>query len=75
MIDYKVESLIYYSKLTLDREHIAKRSKEDIQIKLNEYAQKGYKLVSTNATSFSSAVYIYLYFEKEIEDYTVKYEK
>lgn len=66
MKDYKVESLIYYSKITLDSEHIAKKSKEDIQEKLNEYAKNGYHLTSTTSTSFGLAVYIYLFFEKDI---------
>ncbi|HLW42044.1 MAG TPA: hypothetical protein VKY82_06715 [Flavobacterium sp.] len=65
MKEYKVETLIYYSKITLDSEHIAKKSKTDIQDKLDEYASKGYKLVSTNSTNFGLAIYIYLYFEKE----------
>lgn len=65
MEDYKVETLIFYSKVTLDTEHIAKKSKAEIQEKLNEYAAKGYKLVSTNATNFGLALYIYLYFEKD----------
>jgi hypothetical protein len=64
MSNYKVETLIYYSKLTLDTKHIAKDSKKDIQEKLDEYSRNGYKLTSTDATSFGSAVYIYLYFEK-----------
>ena len=66
MKDYKVETLIYYTKFTFDKNHIAKDSKADIQIKLDEYAANGYKLSSTNATSFGAAVYIYLYFEKDI---------
>ena len=66
MKDYKVETLIYYSKITLDSKHIAKDSQKDIQEKLDEYAKKGYSLTSTNATSFGVAVYIYLYFEKDI---------
>ncbi len=64
MKEYKVETLIYYSKLTLDSKHIAKKSKKEIQTKLDEYVKKGYKLASTDATSFGTAVYIYLYFEK-----------
>ena len=64
MEDYQVETLIYYSKLTTDTKHIAKDSQKEIQEKLNEYAKKGYKLISTNATSFGFAIYIYLYFEK-----------
>ena len=64
MAKYKVETLIYYSKLTLDFKHIAKNSNREIQEKLDEYANKGYRLASTNATSFGSAVYIYLYFEQ-----------
>lgn len=66
MKDYKVESLIYYTKLTLDSEHIAKKSKEEIQEKLDEYAKNGYQLTSTTSTNFGFAVYIYLFFEKEI---------
>jgi len=64
MANYKVETLIYYSKLTLDFKHIAKNSKKEIQEKLDEYSNKGYRLASTDATSFGSAVYVYLYFEK-----------
>ena len=66
MKEYKLESLIYYSKLTLDKEHIVKDSSKDIQAKLDEYAQKGYRLVSTDATDFGFAVYIYLYFERDV---------
>jgi len=66
MKEYKVESLIYYSKLTFDKNHIAKNSKKDIQAKLDEYAPQGWKLTSTNATNFGYAVYIWLYFEREV---------
>lgn len=66
MKDYKVESLIYYSKLTLDTNHIANRSQKEIQEKLDEYAKNGYRLVSTDSTNFGFAVYIYLYFEKDL---------
>ena len=66
MKDYKVETLIYYSKLTLDKNHIVKSSKKEIQEKLDEYAKNGYKLTSTDATNFGHAVYIYLYFEKDL---------
>lgn len=66
MKEYKVESLIYYSKVTLDPNHIAKKSQEEIQEKLDEYAKNGYRLTSTSATNFGFAVYIYLYFEKDI---------
>ena len=65
MKEYKVETLIYYSKITTDTKHIAKSSQKEIQEKLDEYAKKGYKLTSTDATNFGLAVYIYLYFEKE----------
>lgn len=66
MKDYKVEALIYYSKITLDSEHIAKKSKEEIQEKLDEYSKNGYKLTSTNSTNFGLAIYIYLFFEKDV---------
>jgi len=65
MKEYKVETLIYYSKITTDTKHIVKSSQKEIQEKLDEYANKGYKLTSTDATNFGLAVYIYLYFEKE----------
>jgi hypothetical protein len=64
MKDYKVETLIFYSKLTLDSEHIAKKSKADIQEKLDEYASNNYRLTSTTSSSFGAAIYIYLFFEK-----------
>lgn len=66
MKEYKVETLIYYSKLTFDSKHITKSSKIEIQEKLDEYAKKGYKLTSTDASNFGFALYIYLYFEKDI---------
>ncbi len=66
MKEYKVETLIFFSKMTLDSEHIAKKSKYDIQQKLDEYSKNGYRLASTSSTNFGAAVYIYLYFEKDI---------
>ena len=66
MREYKVEALIYYSKVTLDSEHIVKKSKEEIQVKLNEYTSKGYMLTSTTSTNFGLAIYVYLFFEKKI---------
>lgn len=65
MKEYKLESLIYYTKLTLDKEHILKDSTKDIQEKLDEKAKGGWRLVSTDATDFGFAVYFYLYFERE----------
>jgi len=67
MKSYKVEGLIYYSKLTLDTKHILNDSQAEVQTKLDEYAQQGYRLASTNTTSFGSAVYIYLFFEKDVD--------
>jgi len=66
MKEYKLESLIYYSKLSFDKEHLLKSSSQDIQAKLDEYAQQGYRLVSTDATDFGMAVYFYLYFERDV---------
>ena len=65
MKDYKVETLIYYSKLTTDKNHIVKSSKKEIQEQLDKYAANGYKLTSTDMSNFGAALYIYLYFEKE----------
>ena len=66
MKEYKVESRTYYSKLTTDRNHIANSSKSEIQYLLDEYSKEGWTLTSTDAASFGSAMYIYLYFEREI---------
>ena len=66
MKKYKLEPLVYYSKVTLDKEHIVKSSGADIQAKLDHYAADGWRLVSTDATDFGFAVYIYLYFEKDV---------
>ena len=64
MKEYKVEPLIFHSKITFDTTYIVKESKEAIQEKLDEYAAQGYILTSTNATNFESDLYVYLYFEK-----------
>ena len=66
MKEYKVETLIYYTKFTFDKYHIQKDSKADIQVLLNEYAAHKYRLVSTSSSSFGAALYIYLYFEKDV---------
>jgi len=64
MKEYKVETLIYYSKLTLDKNHIVNSSNTEIQQKLDSYSKDGWRLVSTDASNFGAAMYIYLYFEK-----------
>lgn len=64
MKQYKVETLIYYSKLTFDKYHIVDNSNKEIQEKLDSYAKEGWRLVSTDASNFGAAMYIYLYFEK-----------
>lgn len=65
MKKYKLESLIYYTKFFADKEHIVNSSSKDIQEKLDQYSADGWRLVSTDATDFGMAVYIYLYFEKD----------
>lgn len=65
MKEYHLESLIYYSKLSLDRAHILKSSTADIQEKLNEYSSKGWRLVSTDIEDFGAGMYFYLYFERD----------
>ncbi len=68
MKQYKVEALVYYTKVTLDKEHIIKSSMVDIQEKLDDYARRSWRLVSTNATDFGFAVYFYLYFERDASE-------
>ncbi|WP_108802738.1 DUF4177 domain-containing protein [Aquimarina sp. Aq107] len=67
MKEYKLESLIYYSKLTLDKEHILKSSSKDIQEKLDLYAKDGWRLVSTDVEDFGLGMYFYLYFERDLK--------
>lgn len=64
MKEYKVETLVFHTKLTLDKNHITKSSKVEIQEKLDAYAKNGWHLVSTDATNYGASMYIYLYFEK-----------
>ena len=65
MKKYKLESLIYYTKMFAQKEHIIEASSDDIQKKLDELAPNGWRLISTDATDFGMAVYFYLYFEKD----------
>lgn len=66
MKEYKIETLIFNHKLTLDLEEIAKRSQKAIQEKLDEYSKKGYELCSTDSTKDDASLYVNLYFEKDM---------
>lgn len=66
MKEYKVEARTYYSKLTLDKDHILKATTAETQELLATYAADGWRLVSTDAVSFGIALYIYLYFERDV---------
>ena len=66
MKKYKVEARTYYSKLRANKDHITDSSTDEIQTIMDNYVEDGWQLTSTDATSFGSAVYIYLYFEKDI---------
>ena len=68
MKEYKLESLIYHSKLTFDKQHILKSSTADIQAKLDEYGRKGWRLVSTDVEDFGVGMYFYLYFERSVRE-------
>ncbi len=63
--EYKLESLIYYSKAFAGKTHILETSSKDIQKKLDEMAKEGWRLVSTDATDFGIGMYFYLYFERD----------
>lgn len=65
MKQYKLETAIFYSKMTSDKEHIIKSSEVEIQGILSRRAEEGWKLVSTDCTTFGAALYFYLYFEKD----------
>ena len=66
MKKYKVEARTYYSKVTRDKNHIIKSSTEEIQSIIDDYVSQGWQLSSTDAASFGMALYIYLYFEKDV---------
>jgi len=65
--EYKLESLIYYSKAFASKTHILEASSKDIQIKLDEMAKNGWHLASTDATDFGIGMYFYLYFERDAQ--------
>jgi hypothetical protein len=65
MKQYKVEALSFFPRITGDKEHVVRTSREEIQQVLDDYARRGWRLVSTNATDSGSAVYVYLYFEAD----------
>jgi hypothetical protein len=62
---YKLETAIFYSKITTDKDHLIKSSELELQGILDRRSEEGWHLVSTNAVSFGAAVYFYLYFEQE----------
>lgn len=66
MTEYKVEARTYYSKITTNANHIAETSQAEAQEIIGGYAADGWRLVSTNATSFGLAVYLYLFFERDV---------
>ena len=66
MTEYKVEARTYYSKPTFNKDHIAEASQAEMQELLDTYTAAGWRLVSTDATSFGMAVYLYLYFERDV---------
>ena len=65
MTQYKVEALAFFPKMTFDQEDIVRRSQREVQRVLDDYARRGWRLVSTNAAGSGSAVYVYLYFEAD----------
>ena len=63
-LGYKVEAHTYDSGLTTNANHIAESSRAEAQEIVDRYAADGWRLASTDATSFGLAVYVYLYFER-----------
>lgn len=68
MKEYKVESFIYYSKFTTDKNHILNDSTRDIQEKIDLMSVDGWRLVSTDVAAFGTGMYFYLYFERGLSD-------
>ena len=66
MKEYKVEAKAFYSKFTTNKNHIVESSMEDIQHIIDDSVEQGWQLASTDSTAFGAALYIHLYFEREI---------
>ncbi len=64
MLEHKVEVRAYWSKPTLNKNHIVENSQEEIQNIIDEMAADEWVLTSTNAASFGMALYVYLYFSR-----------
>ena len=64
---YKLETAIFYSKITTDKNHLINSSELELQGILDRRSEEGWHLISTNAVSFGTAVYFYLYFERELD--------
>ena len=60
-----VETLTFHAKITFERDHTATASHAGIQEKLDQYSQKGYRLLSTDTVSYGGDLIVYLYFEKK----------
>lgn len=68
MKEYKLVSFTYWSKLSANKNHLLDDSTKEIQEALDQYSKDGWILASTDKVSFGSAVYVYLYFERDIRD-------
>lgn len=68
MKEYKLESFSFWTKITTNKNHILEDSTKQIQETLNKYSQEGWILASTEKVSFGAAVYMYLYFERDVRD-------
>lgn len=71
MKEYKIETLVYYGKITTDKYHIAKSSNAEIQAMLDIYTKNNWSLASTDMAQFGSGLYVYLYFEREASKETL----
>ncbi|MCB0668512.1 MAG: DUF4177 domain-containing protein [Saprospiraceae bacterium] len=56
MKKYKLETAIFYSKLTTDKNHLIKSSEVELQGMLDRKTEEGWTLASTDALSYGSAV-------------------
>ena len=55
-MEYRVEARTYYSKMTANKNHIAESSQEETQAIVDDYAASGWRLASTDATAFGTAM-------------------
>ena len=62
----EVKEALSNNKKSHERNVLEVRNYYNALMYLNEYSKNGFRLTSTSSTNFGFAVYIYLFFEKDV---------